>query len=347
MNAIILAGGYAERLWPLTIEYPKSLLIISGKPVLYHILDSLTHIPSIEKLLIAIDENKVEYFKDKEHEINTYSKLRPELSVHKMNKDGSPKGPITKIKEIIASGKNFKLTNDDFLIIGGDNIFGFDINDFCDFYLDKKSNCVASQIINEGVDTSQYGITKTDKKNRLTDFLEKPSEDYYEERSSCCYILTKSDLKYIHLYLEHLKPNKEENLGDFIHSLIGKTDVYVFKFEKPWFDIGNREDLISANAYLIKNNKEYQKDPKLPDRSKINRPLYVEDSSIIQESIIYPGVYIGSNSKIVKSTIINSIIYDNCQITESTIRNSIIGQGSKIEGFINEAVLGPNMIYSK
>ena len=62
MNVIILAGGYAQRLWPLTEEFPKVLLKIGGKEILFHLLCNIQDIPKINSITIAIDENKQEYF---------------------------------------------------------------------------------------------------------------------------------------------------------------------------------------------------------------------------------------------------------------------------------------------
>ena len=62
MNTIILAGGYAERLWPLTEKHPKTLLRIAGRPVLYHLLENVARIPDLTRLVIAVDEEKNSFF---------------------------------------------------------------------------------------------------------------------------------------------------------------------------------------------------------------------------------------------------------------------------------------------
>jgi len=339
MNTIILAGGYAERLWPLTTYYPKTLLNIAGKPVLYHLLDNLTHIPALENIIIAIDDNKKDYFIDKIDELNTYSTLRPELSIHSMTSKNTPKGPLTKLFEIINNNK-FITSENDYFIIGGDNLFGFDLNNFISFYIEHKSNCIASQIIDKKADVSQYGVPRTDVNNRLTDFIEKPREVYHQDRSTCFYILKNHIIQKINKYIQSLK-DQEESLGLFIRSLINETEILVYKFKDNWYDIGNREQIISANSYLIKSDSKYRHEPKLSDLTNIIDYNYIHDSAYISKSTVGPNVYIDKDVIIKNSSIANSIIYKGCIINNSVIRDSVLGPDSKVEGKINEALYGP------
>ena len=63
MECIVLAGGFAERLWPLTRTFPKVLLEIAGKPILSHILEKLVSSSFIKNIYVSVDEDKFEIFK--------------------------------------------------------------------------------------------------------------------------------------------------------------------------------------------------------------------------------------------------------------------------------------------
>ena len=85
MNVIVLAGGYAERLWPLTENFPKTMLKVAGKPVLYFLLENISKLQGISSITIAVDKDKKTYFESAIDDINVYSTIRPKLSVHELN----------------------------------------------------------------------------------------------------------------------------------------------------------------------------------------------------------------------------------------------------------------------
>jgi len=340
MNIVILAGGLAHRLWPLTIDYPKALLRIAGKPTLYHLLENLSHVPDADNMIIAVDSDKKQYFIDEIDSWNIVSKVKPILSSHSLEKDGSLKGPLRKISEILENSEDLDMTNDATLVVGSDNVFGFPINDFCAFFRDKeKKSCVAIQKFLEPVDSSQFGVPTIDKDGRLTGFIEKPREQKYQQRSTACYIFLPEDICRVKKFLSS---GEKDELGKFITWLWPQTELVSYQFQKNWYDIGSRDGILAANAFLMQYDLQKRKEPNITQgKITIIPPVFVDENALLSDSTIGPNVYIESKAVINGSNIQNSIIYKNAKVQGCNLRNSIVGEDSIIEGNISEAIFGP------
>ncbi len=339
MNVIILAGGYAERLWPLTEELPKVLLSVSGKPILFHLLENISRIPGVSSITIAIDKNKEDYFRLYIDSLNIFSTVRPHFSPHKPDDKGEIKGALHKVQEILCAPKDHGLIGDDFLLVGGDNVFGFSLDAFINFYRDNYVNCIAIQKSLEQIDASQFGCPTLDSSGRLTTLDEKPKAQQYRLVSTACYCLKRSDIEKVSSYLS-LK--KEDNLGHFMDWLARQTKIMGYQFEAPWYDTGTREGILAANALIMKNNQEAIKSPEwIYGNTTIIPPVHVESKTTIQDSSIGPYAYICEGTTLVQSRVENSIVYPGCRISGCTVRNSVIGPESALMGDINEAVIGP------
>ncbi len=340
MNVIILAGGYAERLWPLTTELPKTLLVVAGKPVLCFLLNNLSKVAGVKSITIAIDENKEDYFVKRIHAINISSSIRPQLSIHRLDRNGNIIGALAKAREILKDAKKFRLADDDFLILGGDNVFCFDLNRVVAYYQENGQNCIAVQKKLEPIDASSYGIPTIDKSGQVKGLIEKPDSGRVTLISTACYCLKGDAVRNVSNYLEGHNP---DNLGAFLNWLSKKTRITSYQFDDEWYDIGRREYLIDCNAALMKLGFSSTRSPELVrGKTVLRNPVFCEASAILDGSTIGPNVYIGSDCTIVKSRVQNSVIYDGCVLKNCTVTDSVIGHGSVLEGNISEAVLGPN-----
>ncbi len=339
MNTIILAGGYAERLWPITENYPKTLLKIAGKPVLYHLLKNVIKIPELTELIIAIDEEKSSFFEDNLNSINIGASIRPKLSIHYSRKNGEIKGPIEKIYEIINSHE-FELESEDTLIVGGDNIFGFDLSKFYNFFKTNNANCNAVHKYTQSADASQFGVPTITSSGQITKLMEKPKR-HYRLASTACYLFKREILEKTESYI---KRYRDDSLGNFINWLVTNTKIIAFEFEENWYDIGTREGLLSANAFLLKSSGEKMMPNLVQGEIEIIPPVYLEEDIIVSKSKIGPNVYIAKKTQIENSVIQNSIIYESSKIKNCFLRDSVIGQKSTIEGNVSEAVIGPKSL---
>jgi len=127
MKAIILAGGYAKRLWPLTKNKPKQLLSVGGRPMIEYIIEKLETQKEIDKIIISTNEKFEENFKQwlSEYKSTKEISLVIEPTLLEENKLGSVGALGYLIRE--------KNIDEELMIIGGDNLFEFDLRDLINY----------------------------------------------------------------------------------------------------------------------------------------------------------------------------------------------------------------------
>jgi glucose-1-phosphate thymidylyltransferase len=243
MKAVILAGGYAKRLWPLTKDKPKPLLRIAGRAIIEYVLKEIETTTDIDEIIISTNSKFEDKFREwlKKYKSNKKVKLIAEPTMAEGEKLGSVGALGFLIKKI--------RLDEDMLIIGGDNIFEFKLKDFIGFIKKKQSSGLAFYDIKYKEKVKErYGIGVLDKNKIMIDFQEKPEKPKSSLVSTACYLFIKKDINLINKYLE--EGNNPDAMGFFISWLYKKEKVYGFVFDQPWFDIGSFESLEQANNYF-------------------------------------------------------------------------------------------------
>ena len=290
MNVIILAGGYAQRLWPLTKEFPKPLLRIAGKPVICHLLENLSRFSERENIIIAIDKTKEKFFRECDKELMSYTEPRPRLSIHESHTNGRIKGVLEKLQEVRESQHLLGLTDREFLIVGGDNVFGIELEEFGRYYRRKGQSCNAIQDLIQPLDASEYGVPTLGPDDRIIGLTEKPVTKHHKQISTACYILQHKDIADID---EYFTTGGMDNLGAFVEWLLGRTELAGFRFDGAWYDVGNLDGLLGANSMLLSRSWEYQCQPSLPVICDIHEPIYVEPTVRVKDCKLGPNIYWG------------------------------------------------------
>jgi len=199
MKAIILCAGYATRLYPFTINEPKALLQVNGFPLLSYTIKNLQEIKEIDKIYIVTNNKFYENFKSWKKEQDS----RVELINNETNTNEERLGGVVDLNLALQ-----KFKEDDFLIILGDNFFNFQLKKFVGFFKQKKAICIALHDIKDIEKAKRFGVVSVDKKNRVLNFEEKPSEPKSTLISTGAYIFTKKDLEDIRKYIELGKPKE-------------------------------------------------------------------------------------------------------------------------------------------
>jgi len=340
MNVIILAGGRGERLWPLTETCPKVLLPLIGRPVIGYLLDNISRVRDISSITIAIDSDQRKYF-DEETELTeaAFAQGKAVIREHSVVR-GTPKGPVTKLAEIIASEDARLSVNDNYLVVGGDNYFGFDLNEFCEFYLSGEGQpCIASQQLDTSVDVSLVGVPKLTESGDLEDFTEKPTGEYAFIRAAACYCFNRETLTLANEYLEE---NQADTLGSFIHWLFNKKNrIRSFLFKKPWFDTGTREGLLEAQENLLSHLPESEQSRMTTGNVLFEGPV-VSKSMIEGPGRIGPFVYVGEDCRVEGSEIQESIVHSGCVLKNCKLVGCIVGADSRIQGSFTNTLMGEN-----
>ncbi|MDO8634091.1 MAG: nucleotidyltransferase family protein [archaeon] len=236
MKALVLAAGYATRLYPLTINRPKALLEIKGKTILDHIIDRIEAVKQVEEILIVTNSKFSLAFEQWAAERKTTKPLK--IINDTTMSDEDRLGAIGDLEYVVEMEKIV----DDFLVVAGDNLFQFSLAKFVDFFREKNSSVIACRDIkNLEVLSKKYGVVELGENQKITGFEEKPENPKTTIAATACYVFKKDDLSLLKLYIK--EGNNLENAGEFVKYISSKRDVYGFVFTEKWFDIGSFEEL--------------------------------------------------------------------------------------------------------
>jgi glucose-1-phosphate thymidylyltransferase len=232
MDAVILCGGFAKRMWPLTKEVPKALLEVRGKPLLEHIMDRLEEIDEVERVFISVNRR----FRDQLilwfMEYN--SKKHVELVVEPSMREEEKLGSIGAWGFLIREEK----LDRDLLSISGDNFFDFGLRPLLDFY--KRTGETAIGVFDAGKEEAgRFGIVEMGPGNRIVGFEEKPERPKSTLASTGIYVFPREVLGMVLRYLEG--GNSPDKAGMFLKWLYKLRPVYGFLFSGEWADIGSMD----------------------------------------------------------------------------------------------------------
>jgi glucose-1-phosphate thymidylyltransferase len=233
MKCILLAAGYATRLYPLTKDKPKSLLKIADKTILQHILEKIEVVDEIDDIYIVTNEP---FYKSFTHWVNTYPSVKKITTIndHTTNNENRL-GAIADLQLVIEKEQ----IEDDILVMAGDNLFDFDLRDFISFYKKANSSCITTHEIKEVEELKRTGVIELREDNSVKSFEEKPKEPKSNLAVPPFYIYKKQNLPLIKQYLS--EGNNPDAPGNFIPWLIQKETVYAYKFTGYRYDIGTLE----------------------------------------------------------------------------------------------------------
>src|SRR3989338_3544148 len=240
MDAIILAAGYATRLYPLTDNTPKSLLDLAGKPIIEHIVRKLEQIDAIIKIYIVTNEKFEQHFKKW---LSNFESSKPIEIINDRTKSNEDRlGALGDIHFVI----NQKNIDDEIMVVAGDNLFELSLTDVANFFKKKKSNVIVLYDVKDFELAKQYGIVEVE--NQLVvNFVEKPISPKSTLASTVIYFLPKKTITLIGKYIA--QGNNTDKIGSFIEWLHKRDKVFAYITDKKWYDIGSIEQLKKADKY--------------------------------------------------------------------------------------------------
>jgi len=244
MHSVILAGGFAKRMWPLTKDKPKHLLPIAGRPMLEYVLEKVISVPDMEKVYISTNAKFREQF---ETFLTGYTDVHAgvqfELVIEDAFSEGEKLGSVGALGFLIEEKK----IEEELLVVGGDNLFDFDIGEVYEFYRNKPGLAMVVYDVLDYELAKLYGIVTLDDTGKIINFVEKPTRPESTLASTACYFFNREGVKLITQYIA--EGNKADALGHFIEWLIEKIEVYGFVHKGSWFDIGSLESYDEANKF--------------------------------------------------------------------------------------------------
>ena len=235
IKAVVLAGGTAERLKPLTENVPKPLIAVNDRHMIDYIIDKL-EAAGIREIYVSTNERFEEPFR------KWAAHRSVKLVVEKMP-GGKKLGAIAGLAYV---AKKEKITGD-CLVIAGDNLFGFSLKDFIAFYRAKKKPVVAAHDVKSRERASQFGVI-TEVNGKIPSLEENPRKPKGTLAATACYIFTQEALNSMGEYLR--QGNARDSPGNFVAWLAGRIGVYAYIFDDYWFDIGTFASLKEARAFM-------------------------------------------------------------------------------------------------
>jgi len=245
MKALILAAGYGTRLASVAKDTPKPLIPVGERPLLDYVVDKLQSIKSLTEIVVVSNNKFTSHFQQ-------WASTRKGVHIRVVN-DGTntPEERLGSVGDIRYVWQR-EASLDDWLIIGGDNLFDQDLSFFMEFAINKGSAITIGVYDIKDIEAaSKFGVVGLDQAKKVNCFQEKPKEPVSSLVAMCVYYFPKQTLVYLEEYLSVSKA--VDAAGSYIQWLSEKKNVYGFQFSGKWYDIGSIESLEEARAHYLKN----------------------------------------------------------------------------------------------
>lgn len=244
MQCILLAAGYATRLYPLTENMPKALLKLGNKTILDMVVDKLDEVEEVERIYIVTNNKFFGHFSEWSKSYNGPKKVSV-LNDHTTD-NSNRLGAIGDLKYVI-DNENI---DDEIIVMASDNIFDFSLNDFAEAYRSKGADMICAHKIDNAEDLHSMGVVELDSDNKVISFEEKPQNPKSDLGVPPFYLYRRETLPLIDEYLK--AGNNPDAPGHFIPWLIEKKSVYAYVFDAVRIDIGTPESYYDACDRLEK-----------------------------------------------------------------------------------------------
>jgi len=245
MKGIILAGGTATRLFPLTHTTSKQLLPVYDKQMIFYPLNTLVK-AGIKDVLIIIAPRDAGQFLNLLGPIFDRHEVRLEFKVQ-----SAPRG----LAEAFVLGENF-IDNDNVTMILGDNIFEDDFSEII-----KNFQSGGHVFAKKVPDPERYGIVEFDKSGKAVRIVEKPKKWISDYAIPGLYIFD-------YRVCEVAKKSKPSDRGeieitDLMNFYLKKSELQVSQVEGEWLDAGTFDTLLEASRIVKEKNLYENFDPKI------------------------------------------------------------------------------------
>ncbi|ESS12283.1 MAG: nucleoside-diphosphate-sugar pyrophosphorylase [uncultured archaeon A07HR60] len=303
MKAVVLAGGYATRLWPITKNRPKMFLPVGSGTVIDEIFDDLEDDSRIDEVYVSTNERFADEFREY---LADSAFEKPQLSVEETYGETEKFGVVGALAQLVTREE----IDDDLLVVAGDNLISFHLSEFVDFFESTGATSLAAYDVDSRERAKSYGLVELDG-NRVVDFQEKPDEPRSTLVSIACYAFPADQLPLLDRYLD--ADNNPDEPGWLIEWLQERERVCAFTFDEAWFDIGSPESYLSAVAWALDGE------------------CMIHEDAEVRNTVLGENVQVMAGARLTDSTVDNSVVFPNVTIHNGDIRRSIIDQSTRLE----------------
>jgi glucose-1-phosphate thymidylyltransferase len=250
MKVIILAAGYATRLYPLTLTQPKPLLPVAGKPMIEYVLDNLAPIGGLERIYVVTNAKFAGHFQQwSERYRATKAKLDFTVVNDGSTEDANKLGAIGDLHFVLTTQQ----VEDDVIVVAGDNLFSEPLAGFGRYCRAKQAPVLAVYDVGQLEQVKKFNALGLDPDGRITFFEEKPKRPTSTLTGIALYFYPQAVLPLLRQYIA--EGNNPDQPGLLIQWLYRRVAVYTWKVPGLWYDIGSQESLADANRLFAAVNK--------------------------------------------------------------------------------------------
>jgi mannose-1-phosphate guanylyltransferase len=313
VKALILAGGFATRLRPLSCSRPKTLFPIVNKPLLQWIFERLAS-DGVDEAILAV--NALTQFYIRQQKTKKYG-LKIRYSIDPPKKPLGTGGPIKKAEKLLGH-------DEPFIVLNGDIFAEIDYKKLVDAHVRNKA--LVTIALTEVENPSSFGVVELNGE-KIKRFVEKPPRGEAPSKfiNAGAYVLSPDVFSYIP---EGRAVSIEREVFPKIADA-GK--LYGCHISGLWMDIGKPQEYLQANKTILNSIKCQQKVN--PSDFEVKAPVAIDKGvSIGEKSVIGPYAILGKNVRVGKNvTITNSVIFPDAEIGDSvSLCGVVIGEGAYI-----------------
>ena len=313
MDAIVLAGGYATRLWPITKRRPKMFLPIDDTTVIDRIFEELEADDRIQDVYISTNAAFAEEF---ESRLADCPYEKPTLSIEETTHENEKLGVVGALAQLVER----EGLSEDTLIIAGDNYISFDVGDFIDHFESHGTPTIAAYDVGTPDNATQYGVVDVED-GQVVDFEEKPDDPESSLISIACYGFPAEALEPLEIYLEN--GNNPDEPGWFLQWLQDREPVHAFSFDGAWFDIGTPSSYLDTISHHLEGDSS------------------IAPSARIENSQVGENVHVMEGAEVVDSELERTVVFPETTITDASVQNSILDEASVVEGIdLDGSIIG-------
>ncbi len=325
-------AGIGKRMRPHTLSVPKPLVVVAGKPIVQHLVESISTVcqePITEIAYIlgdsemfgkAVQQSLVELAQSLGATASLFVQKEPLGTAHAIL-----------CAEASLSGK--------VVVAFADTLFK------ADFVLDSEQDGIIW--VSKIEDPRAFGVVKLNETGNITDFYEKPETFVSDLAIIGIYYFKdgenlKKELQY--LITNDIKEKGEYQLTNALENMKNKGLKFTASAVTEWLDCGNKNATVYTNQRMLEILHQQQKNTVSAnihtENAHIIAPCFIGEGVTIKNSVVGPHVSIGAGTLVERSVISNSIIQNHSHIANTVLHNSMVGSHTILAGKPLDASIG-------
>jgi glucose-1-phosphate thymidylyltransferase len=238
VKVVILAAGYATRLYPLTLDRPKALLPVAGRPLIELLLERLAEVEGLDEIFLVSNSKFVDAFRAWAGE---WGGGDVRIIDDGTKNEDTRLGAIGDLELAIREGA----IDDDLIVLAGDNLFSGSLAPFAEFGREKGTPALGVYDVGDLEAIRSYNAIELDSDDRVVFFEEKPERPRSTLTGIALYYYPRESLGLVREYLDG--GNNPDQPGRLIEWLYPRRPVYAWRVPGRWYDIGSKETLAEAD----------------------------------------------------------------------------------------------------